>query len=364
MIEILDIRTCATEMLPCEVCTEPTIIRFNKKPGHFKCIGERELAVANSTAPAPRVKTAFLEVLHEQFGPKKKVQGKVRGPWWAPPMPQITDLVRTSGWAWSRPFDGEVAILDRNAAFLAGASSVDVAHGCLVHSPDERVFHGLPGFYKVVVQPWAERHIPHPLGAAGRLELGSEVWVPHPRAQLLQRLADQGRYPEGSIIDAYTSGRDEEGRPRCVRLNKWAGYVNDVRADVLRRCGAESEEYDRVKRSYGQAFELMCGKWEPGKGRSFNPSVKVRRPDWGMAAEDQTTVTLWNWADDCHQVMTDAGCPDLVPVGLRNVDELLVPAAAVDTLITVQRAGGRAPLRLDQEGVQLGTFKIKGFEHG
>ena len=56
--------------------------------------------------------------------------------------------------------------------------------------------------------------------------------------------------------------------------------------------------------------------------------------------------------------MRPASAPELPPVALRNVDELVIPAEALP-LVTRDDGGKVRPLRIDQDGRQLGTFKVK-----
>lgn len=370
---------------------EATVVRLGGLPGHFVCwerypadrelpagmtwpaeaeaTGQAEKAAPAGTVPARRPSFRFLEDLRDRFPPRMRVDGKLKEPYWRPPMPEITDRVTTSSWSWKLPSwdgGGRFAVLDRTAAYLSAMSSVEVAWSDLVEESLER-FTGLPGFYKVQVLPWLESGLPHPLGSVGDREAGTEVWVPHPRAELLQGLADAGRYPDGFITGAYTCGINEEGRPRKVRLTEWAKHMRDARAQVIADFGrydpdagdGQTEAYRYVKTRISQARTMMTGRWEPGKGRSYDPTVKVRRADWGLAVEDQSAVTLWRAADDCRQIAVQAGMAELAPLALRNVDELLVPEQAVELITSTPRPGGRRPLVVDPSGIALGTFKVK-----
>lgn len=64
---------------------------------------------------------------------------------------------------------------------------------------------------------------------------------------------------------------------------------------------------------------------------------------------------LWRRADDCRKL-----APAYLPVALRNTDELVIPAQALETVTTLPRPGGkRPPVLIDQAGIRLGTFKVK-----
>lgn len=339
--------TIASDLQPCGGCGQSTKIRVGGVAGHWGCI-----ARPDEPTPAAGAKIRFLADLEGEYAPKRRDQaGKMRGPWWRPPMADITDLVQTSAWSWKRPYSGQVAVLDRSGAWIAAASSVVVAHGSLRHTGPARQYIG-PGFYKVPVCQWTERGMPHPLGGAA-LNNTPEVWVPHPRAELLWRLAKADRWPEFEAVDTWTN-------PDGVRLDKWTTHVNKVRSAAISRHGRDSELYDAIKTGFSQAVSLMIGTREAGRPRTFKSAVQ--RPDWAYAIQDHAAVTLWCWADDCSQVAAAAGRPRYAPVGMRAVDELLVPVEAVDLLSTTERSGGRRPLRLDPTGTALGTFKLKATE--
>lgn len=344
--------TFAQEKLPCVCgCGLAVTVRVHGRPGLAMHLLER---------PAPDPQDAlvhrFLDDLREPHLWPSRTRGRDRSaePYWYPPETDVTDLVRTSGWTWSRPGGGPVAVLDRSGAWPSAASSVSVAHGRLHRAPTPDRFTGYPGFYKVIVYRWSETHVPHPLGPAARGDAAA-VWVPHPRAQLLQRLADAGRYPEGFIDDAWISTEP-------ARLDRWATHINRARIAALQQYGRGSEQYELgVKARMSQAVTLIIGTKRPGQPRTYVPGVP-HRPDWGLAIQDQASVSLWSWADDCYQVVRDAGRPELGPVGMRNVDELLIPQEAVPLVTTLPRAGGRPPLKIDPDGLKLGTFKIKELE--
>lgn len=325
---------------PCGGCQSPTVVRVDGEPYHH--------AHAPDKDTKPRL--GFLEALHDECAPRMMAAGRRRRPWWQPTMPEITDRVVTSTWTWGRDNVGTLAVLDRTAAYLSAASSVDVAHGALVHRPDTTSYDN-PGFYKVQVHPWDDMFTPHPLGAAAAaFDEDGAVWVAHPRAQLLQRLADAGRYPDGFIVDAYTAPG--------VRLRAWTRYVQGIRADVISQHG-RGEQYTKVKTAFSQAVAMMTGTWRPGQGRTYHETSRVHRPDWGMAIAEQSAVTLWSWCDDLAALACVLNQPELAPVAMRNVDEILVPLDAVPLYKKTPRTGGRSALPIDPDGIRLGTFKVK-----
>ncbi len=288
---------------------------------------------------SPRI----LAALEGEYAPLRRRQ---REPYWWPPLPGMTfaaDVI--TSWEWERPYSGEVAVLDRSGAFVAAASSVLVAHGQLEPTgPCE--FHDRPGYYRVQVHPWHESDsLPHPLGEWGSRQ--AEVWIPAPAVALLRDLADAGRWPDVTVLDSYTG----DG----VRLSKWATFVNTLRAEAITEHGRDSDQYAAVKTGVGQALALMLGRQGDEQRREWH--CKARRPDWTHAIQAQSAATLWRWADDCLTV-----APDLGPVALRNVDELVIPQAGLEIVTTTKRSGGRAPLGIDPAGIKLGTFKVKAAE--
>lgn len=364
--------TVVNALLACLGCKIPTKVRHFGKPYHFGCLPpDRAKRMDFQEPQAPALKLRFLEDLHDTWAPKKKTAGRLRSPYWMAPAPPITESVETPGWSWKRPGDylGPRAVLDRTASFLSAASSVEVAHGALVPNPGCGLYDGLPGFYKVMWHPWEEEGIEHPLGGWDwRTTREHERWVPHTRAALLQELARAGRYPDGFITDAYTCAADDAGKPDRTDLKKWARHVQGTRKAVIDRYGrydesqpdGQTREYKAVKTNFSQAVTMMTGASSAGQGRSFKPSCRVRRPDWGMAISDLSAVMLWRRADQARQIAKDLGRPDLGPVEMRNVDELVVPVEVLPYLREHIRPGGRD--LIDQAGIELGTFKVKFME--
>lgn len=370
---------CVPDALPCVCCGEPTCVRSAcGAPRTHLCGGPRP----RDTEPAPRPRAAattrvaaprpprgrkadqaaateaacglvdsggelrFLTDLEGVFAPLRAVEGRTgrSQPWWRPPLPGVTWAVDViGGYGWRRPWQGEVAVLDRSGAWVAAASSVVVAHGALSHV-GETVWEGRPGYYQVTAHPWYETAMPYPLG---HVKVGSRPWLPAPHIALLADLVHQGRWPDVDIWDAYTG----DG----CRLTDWAAHLNTVRVHAITHYGRSSDQYDRVKGAIGEATSLMLGRLE-GTRRVW--SCKSARPDIRHHIESQGSAILWRWADDCRAV---AG-PELAPVALRNVDELVVPAAALDLLVSRERPGGRPPMLIDPSGCRLGSFKIKEME--
>jgi hypothetical protein len=287
----------------------------------------------------------FLAALEGEYAPMRRggPDNHLRPPFWRPELPGITFSAHVvSSWSWSRRYKGRTVTLDRSGAWIAAASSVTVAHGELQHT-GEIEFDGKPGYYQVQVHPWHFAHeAPHPLSGAQRRDT---VWVPAPTMALLRDLAEQGRWADVTVLDSYTA----DG----TRLDKWAGFVNQLRRVAITEYGRDSEQYAMVKEAFGMALSLMLGSpGESGVARRWR--CAAQRPDWTHAIQAQASATLYRWAEACRAVD-----PKHAPVQLRNVDELVIPAAALDVVTTKERPGGLAPLTIDPAGIKLGSFKIK-----
>lgn len=336
-------------------CGQHTRVRLDGSPGHYGCRTRTETTTPPcepSPPPAsPPVdetrQLRFLTDLEKIHVPRRRVDGRMRPPYWRPQLPDIIDLVHVvSSWSWYRTgFTGRVAVLDRSGAWIAAASSVDVAHGTLDHAGEGR-YRGNPGLYLVDWHPWTETGMPHPLGRQPRRD-DETAWITAPRAKLLKDLADAGRWPSDGYLDSYV------GDP--VRLREWAAHVQAHRIDAIRRHGRDSDQYDAVKVAFSQAVSLMQGTRDPGHARTWKAGCQ--RTDWALHIEDQAATTLWRIADECRRL-----APGLGPVAMRNVDELLVPVDALATLTEAQPPATRPAVRLDPRGIDLGTFKIKGYE--
>jgi hypothetical protein len=295
----------------------------------------------------------LLRALETTHAPMRRGEdGRLHYPFWRPTQPGIVQTAHVvKGWAWSRPYSGPVQVLDKSGAWVAAGSSVLVAHGALERTGELGDVAGLAGYCKVTVYPWTETDIPHPFGTpheSADWQPGGTVWVPAPTVALLRDLADADRWPDAEVLDSYTAPG--------VRINEWTKYVNELRAYAITTYG-RGDEYDAVKTAYGQAMSLMIGRpkedgvgWEWGCG--------VHRPDWTHAIRAQASAMLWRRADQCRQV-----APELGPVALRNVDEVVIPADALDIVTTTPPPGAAKPaVLIDPDGIDLRSFKVKAVE--
>lgn len=299
-------------------------------------------------------KIRFLEDLKKPafwpYGSKAKRNGQPVEPYWSARLVRVDELVRVTGTAFWRPFEGPVTVLDRSGAGLAAASCVEVAHGQLTEAGERRPFEGLPGYYQVPWFPWAELGTPHPLGGAAReAERVGHVWVPHTRVGLLVDLIAQDRYPEIGDLACFVNSVP-------VRLDRWTRHINQERAKAIDTYG-RGPEYEAVKEGFSSAVSLMKGATEGTVGKRVW-QTNVQRPDWWAAIHDFQAVTMWRWLDDLNQVAAMTGNHALAPVAVQNKDELVIPATMLEIFTTTNRPGGRKPLVIDQTGKKLGTFKV------
>lgn len=289
----------------------------------------------------------LLEALEGPCAPLRRggEDNRRRQPRWRPEHPGMTWAAHViSSWSWQRRYTGDTVTLDRSGAFVAAASSVLVAHGELEHTGPHDEFEGRPGYYQVQVHPWHfKTEAPHPLAGVGR---GDTAWVPAPTVALLVDLHEAGRWGDVAILDSYTA----EG----ARLSEWATFVNELRRTAIEDYGRSSEQYRMVKEAFGQALSLMLGSVrESGVGRRWK--CGVQRPDWTHTIQAQASATLYRWADACRQMLP----AELAPVALRNIDELVIPTAALEIITTQERPGGKKPMVIDPDGIRLGSFKVK-----
>jgi hypothetical protein len=327
------------EQAACGGCGEPTVLRVAGLPWHPGDMAGRCPTLPPDLASGEDLR--LLTALEKQFPPLRTIGGRPRAPFWRPSTPGVLNaLQHTPGWAWQREYTGPVIVLDRSGAWIAAASSADVAWGALECTGPMEEYDKGAGFYEVGNYPWHET-LPHPLG---RYRAGQETaWVTGPRVGLLADLAAEGRWPDATIRNSYTGLK--------VRLTRWATYVNGLRTAAIQQHGRDSEEYDRIKIAFSQAITLMLGTHDPGRGRVWK--CGCQRPDWGYTIQDQAAVTVWRWADRCYKASGE------YPVALRNVDELLIPADTYEQVTTVRVPGAATPLQIDDTGCKLGTFKIK-----
>lgn len=301
---------------------------------------QRELTEKATAALAGVCEPKELRLLAALEGPFAPLRGG-RTPYQRPEMPGMWTLAHIiGGYHWERPYSGPVAVLDRSGAWPTAASSVMVAHGKLERA-GEAEFTGRPGYYLIQRHQWRHEDVmPDPLAGVE----GDTVWVPAPTVALLVDLVDRGWWPDVTILDSYTG----DG----VRIHEWATFVNTLRATAIREYGRNSAQYKAVKNSFGMSVGLMLGRLADDSMVRREWQCALRRPDWAHAIKAQASATLWRRADDCRMV-------GVQPVMMRNIDELLIPASGLEIVTSIPQGKTRAPVLIDQDGIKLGSFKVK-----
>lgn len=307
----------------------------------------------------------LLDVLASDAPPLKQRPhvrpGLLSPPYWRAPMPDAIDAVYVPrGYShWSRRgFTGPVWVLDRIAAYLSAAATVEVSHGQMYHAGggDPLMLPGRdgrpaqsaarkppPGIYLITVHPWPEgAELPSPLGAA---RVGSRVWVTAERLHLLLDLAQQDRWPDATVDDAWVDDVP-------VRLSAWTDVIKTLRARY------PDGDYRRavIKIAFGQALQVMGGTRDlHTKTRQYRSPIW--RPDWLYTIQDNCSATLWRRADACLRHV-----PHLGPVALQHVDELVLPKDAYPIVSRPPVRAGRdakATIVIDPHGTRLGAFRPK-----
>lgn len=299
---------------------------------------------------------AELEGTGEKFGgpflPKLRGANARLMPWKKSGLPVCAEMARViEGYGITRDYHGPVVSCDRNGAWIGAIGTTLVALGGLDHTGEcePSASSTAPGYYLVNVYPWTETDTPSPLGNE---KPGTQVWIPAPTMGLLAELAAAGRWPEATALDSWT------GEP--VRLAAWGRLIRETRRYALETYGYESGAYQAAKDSFSTAVSLMNGTIARDSAQPVRQwgKCKTQRIDWRHQIITNSAVFMWRAYDRCR-MMAD-GNPALMPVGLRAKDELLIPAAALNLFSTRPYPGGtRPPVRIDNSGVELGTFKDK-----
>jgi hypothetical protein len=265
------------------------------------------------------------------------------------PAPVVAE-VREPAWRWSLPLeirddgwgvpgfeplqltaDENVCVLDANAAFLAAASSVEVAHGQLTKTGQCLFDARRPGYWLVDAHPWSQVSIWSPLGSA---RMPDQVWLTTPTVTLLDQLTDAGYWPGVDVHDSWTSST------RC-RLRGWTTRISQDRVAAID--AGDVDLYQDIKTGYSQAVTMMSL-----KGRS-----QIHRPDWAQHIRAQHAANMWRRSWDTLR----GNYSPILSSGV--VDEIIVTENGLAQMKLAQGIGDRPPLRIDQTGRCLGTFKIK-----
>ncbi|MFJ8719733.1 hypothetical protein ACIRD9_42480 [Streptomyces violaceus] len=239
--------------------------------------------------------------------------------------------------------------IDSNGAFVAAASSARFAHCALTHTgPLELPEKGqLPGGYMLMdAHPWGMGVPGSPLGN-GRPKLTTEgrVWVPHTVGQMLRDLTygaswtPGGHWPDCTVYDSWTAD--------VVPFELWAGVVRDTRAAA--KIGGDKATGERIKVAYSQAVQMWSTPPDP-KGTPVEKREKKNkayRPDWYAALRGQHFANMW------RRAYTAAVVHRMPPIRVWDTDRMIFAEHHLLQLL----GANKSPVRLDETGIQLGTFK-------
>lgn len=284
---------------------------------------------------------------------------KGRRPFWRPNPAPVTKDVREPMWNWSLPLvetepviapDGTkvqcwspappgnaalfstdtVMTLDCNAAFLAAASTVEVAHGKLDRTKSIAFDPKRPGYWDIEIFPWQVPSIWSPLGTA---QAPKRAWLTTPTVALLAQLVEAGYWPEIHVYDSWTAST------KC-RLRAWTDLISGHRREAL--IDGDTERYEEIKLGYSQAVTTM----------GLDKKSLCYRPDWSQHIRAQHAANMWRKAWKAASY----GCPVLAS---GTVDEVAVTLQGLQIMEEERLKGHRTPIRLDQSGHSLGSFKVK-----
>lgn len=284
---------------------------------------------------------------------------KGRRPFWRPTPPPCHRDVREPQWRWDLPLrawrstapgpvrrcwspsphlagaavfrdDDTIRVLDCNAAYLAAASTVEVAHARLDRTRVIPFDAARPGYWQIEIFPWQVPSIWSPLGTG---QMPARAWLTTPTVALLAKLVDEGFWPEVRVHDSWTTEH------RC-RLRNWTDLVSGHRREAL--ATGDTDTYEQIKIGYSQAVTIM----------GVDRKSKIFRPDWSQHIRAQHAANMWRKAWGAWSV----GCPVLAS---GTVDEFTVVARHLDALTERQQQGHRTPIRVDESGRSLGSFKTK-----
>lgn len=239
--------------------------------------------------------------------------------------------------------------LDANGAFVAAATSSTFAHCGLENTGPldlrETPMSSMPAGYMLVdAHPWQLGAPGSPLGP-GRPRTTAEgrVWVPHTIYAVLRDLVEGaswtkgGHWPDATVHDSWTAD--------TVRFEKWAGVVRDTRAAA--KAAGDVNGSERIKVAYSQAVQMWATEPDP-KGTPMAKRKKKNyawRPDWNAALRGQHFANMWRRAYQCTQL-------GHAPLWIGGTDRVLFAEHHLLALL----GANKSPMRLDETGLQLGTF--------
>jgi hypothetical protein len=288
-----------------------------------------------------------MDILEKDAAP---MVGYHKPKWMLPTTPALRGTIKavvTPRLSWDTGTDAERAVpdgtelvdVDANAAYLSAASSVLLAHGPLEHTGNAALSRVQPGYYLIDAHRWPYGgQLGSPLGPAARA--GQKVWVAHPVLGLLHELVDEGHWQDATVYDSWTS------QTRC-RITTWTTILRNARAHFI--ISGDQDSYEALKFGYSQAIQMLGTPYD-AKGTPADQRQKKNmayRPDWAHAIVAQSCVNIWRRAWNCAQANRG-------PLSIGDTDRLTFTAEDLEHVI----AAPKPPLRIDQTGIGLGTFKV------
>lgn len=240
--------------------------------------------------------------------------------------------------------------IDANGAYVSAATSTTFGHCALENTGPIDLTTGAipPGYYLIDAHHWQAGAPGSPLGAARpRLTAEGRIWVSHPLYGTLRDLthgakwgAVPGHWPGCTIYDSWTTDP--------CKLGDWARAVRDIRTAAI--VAGDTVRQGQIKVAYSQAVQM----WATPPDKKGTPLAqrkkhnKAYRPDWYHALLSQHAMNMWRRA---YQAVI-LGHP---PLRVWDTDRIAITEH--DLLALLGRSEQPAPIRLDQTGAGLGTFK-------
>lgn len=239
--------------------------------------------------------------------------------------------------------------IDANGAYLSAGSSASFAFDQLEntgpHDPERDYID--PGYYLVDSHAWMYGAPGHPLGADPGI--GKRVWITHPTYFLLRELtyggtwAPGGHWPALQAYDSWTS------KTSC-RLTEWTSLIRDLRKLFLEE--DDRDGYEALKLGYSQAIQMWMVPPDP-KGTPRDQLKKKNqwfRPDWYHTLRAQHAFNMWRRAYIAH--LKGHGPLQVGGAG-HMTDGMLFREDDLKAIL----AEPKGPIRMDDTGTALGTFK-------
>jgi hypothetical protein len=239
--------------------------------------------------------------------------------------------------------------VDANGAYVAAATSGTFAHCAPEHTGPLDLSSGqIPGGYMLVdAHQWQLGCPGSPLGSnRPRVDANGRVWVAHTVYAVLRDLVHGaswtpgGHWPDATVYDSWTAD--------VCRFDKWGGVVRDTRAAA--KVGGDTAKGGRVKIAYSQAVQMWATEPDP-KGTPVDKrkkNNKAYRPDWYAALRGQHFANMFRRAYECAMLGS-------APLKVWATDRMMFEEHHLMALLG--REVKPFPMRLDETGLQLGTFK-------